>query len=190
ANLFFPEKLLNGHKNNFLRLGYAGIKFGDFGSIDYGRNYGVMHDAESLTNHVPYITNDSVFSYNDNYMTGRNNSLLTYRNNDFFGLVNGLSFALQYQDKNFDRPLVEQNGLGWGASFKYKSRSGLTAVGSLFSSKMPQKLSEKNSKKSSSVDAYGLGLKYDTKHVYLAAFYGIAKNLTPDYIYKDRSQPY
>ncbi|MDE5285888.1 MAG: porin, partial [Buchnera aphidicola] len=109
----------------------------------YGRNYGVMHDAESLTNHIPYIINNSVFSYNDNYMINRNNSLLTYRNNNFFGLVNGLSFSLQYQDKNLDRPVVEQNGLGWGASFKYKSRSGLTAIGSLFSSKIPEKLSNK-----------------------------------------------
>ena len=32
-------------------------------------------------------------------MTGRANGVATYRNNDFFGLVNGLNFALQYQGK-------------------------------------------------------------------------------------------
>ncbi|VDY35111.1 Outer membrane porin protein OmpD precursor [Morganella morganii] len=30
----------------------------------------------------------------DVYMTGRNANLLTYRNTDFFGYVDGLSFAL------------------------------------------------------------------------------------------------
>lgn len=33
-------------------------------------------------------------------MTGRANGVLTYRNNDFFGLVDGLNIALQYQGKN------------------------------------------------------------------------------------------
>lgn len=30
-------------------------------------------------------------------MVGRTNGVATYRNNDFFGLVDGLNFALQYQ---------------------------------------------------------------------------------------------
>jgi outer membrane pore protein F len=38
--------------------------------------------------------------YTDNFMTGRTNGVATYRNSDFFGLVDGLSFALQYQGKN------------------------------------------------------------------------------------------
>ena len=33
-------------------------------------------------------------------MTGRTNGVLTYRNSNFFGLVDGLNFALQYQGKN------------------------------------------------------------------------------------------
>jgi predicted porin len=32
-------------------------------------------------------------------MTGRANGVATYRNTDFFGLVEGLNFALQYQGK-------------------------------------------------------------------------------------------
>lgn len=33
-------------------------------------------------------------------MNGRANGLATYRNNDFFGLVDGLNFALQYRGNN------------------------------------------------------------------------------------------
>lgn len=39
------------------------------------------------------------WNYTDNYMTGRTNGVATYRNSDFFGLVDGLSFALQYRGK-------------------------------------------------------------------------------------------
>jgi outer membrane porin protein LC len=33
-------------------------------------------------------------------MTGRTTGVATYRNTDFFGLVDGLNFAAQYQGKN------------------------------------------------------------------------------------------
>ena len=36
----------------------------------------------------------------DNFMNGRTNGVATYRNYDFFGLVDGLDFAIQYQGKN------------------------------------------------------------------------------------------
>ncbi len=39
-------------------------------------------------------------SQTDVYMTGRATGVLTYRNTDMFGYVDGLSFALQYQGKN------------------------------------------------------------------------------------------
>ena len=35
----------------------------------------------------------------DNFMNGRTNGVATYRNNGFFGQVDGLNFALQYQGR-------------------------------------------------------------------------------------------
>lgn len=32
--------------NSWTRLAFAGLKFGDYGSFDYGRNYGVLYDVE------------------------------------------------------------------------------------------------------------------------------------------------
>lgn len=80
------------------RLGFAGLKFANYGSFDYGRNYGVVYDAEAYTDMLPEFGGDS-YSYTDNYMTARSNGLATYRNRDFFGLVEGLNLALQYQGK-------------------------------------------------------------------------------------------
>ncbi|MDC9105784.1 porin [Escherichia coli] len=37
----------------------------------------------------------------------------TYRNNDFFGLVDGLNFAAQYQGKNDRTDVTEANGDGF-----------------------------------------------------------------------------
>lgn len=34
--------------NSRTRLGFAGLKFGEYGSFDYGRNYGVIYDIEAL----------------------------------------------------------------------------------------------------------------------------------------------
>ncbi len=41
---------------------------------------------------LPEFGGDS-YTYADNYMTGRANGVATYRNTDFFGLVDGLSFC-------------------------------------------------------------------------------------------------
>ncbi len=82
--------------NSRTRLAFAGLKFGDYGSFDYGRNYGVLYDVEGWTDMLPEFGGDS-YTYADNYMTGRANGVATYRNTDFFGLVDGLSFALQYR---------------------------------------------------------------------------------------------
>lgn len=88
-----------GSQGTKTRLAFAGLKFGDAGSIDYGRNYGAIYDVAAYTDMLVEWGGDS-WAATDNFMNGRSSGLLTYRNSDFFGLVDGLSFALQYQGKN------------------------------------------------------------------------------------------
>ncbi|EIO8252879.1 porin OmpF, partial [Salmonella enterica] len=84
--------------SNLVRLAFAGLKYAEVGSIDYGRNYGIVYDVESYTDMAPYFSGETWGgAYTDNYMTSRAGGLLTYRNSDFFGLVDGLSFGIQYQ---------------------------------------------------------------------------------------------
>ncbi|HCK0220747.1 TPA: porin, partial [Citrobacter freundii] len=126
--------------NNFTRLAFAGLKFGDYGSFDYGRNYGVLYDVEGWTDMLPEFGGDS-YTYADNFMTGRANGVATYRNTDFFGLVNGLNFALQYQGANEqagdeqegtgngnggDRNVQNSNGDGFGISSTYDLGMGVS----------------------------------------------------------------
>ncbi|MBN1085259.1 porin OmpC [Erwinia aphidicola] len=169
-----------GTEGSKTRLGFAGLKFGDAGSFDYGRNYGVIYDAMSYTDQLPIFGDDTLYQNNDNFMIGRSNGLATYRNSNFFGLVDGLSFAVQYQGKNesenTDRGRVNGNGDGWGTSVAYDTGMGISAVGSYFSSDRTtdQALDGTGDK----ADAYALGLKYDANNVYLAAFYGESRNTT------------
>lgn len=73
---------------SWTRLGFAGLKFGEYGSFDYGRNYGVIYDVEAWTDVLPEFGGDS-YTQTDVYMLQRANGLATYRNTDFFGLVEG-----------------------------------------------------------------------------------------------------
>lgn len=77
---------------SWTRLAFAGLKFGQYGTFDYGRNYGVLYDVEAWTDMLPEFGGDS-YSKADNFMTNRANGVATYRNADLFGLVEGLNVA-------------------------------------------------------------------------------------------------
>ncbi|VTR54128.1 Porin OmpN [Serratia fonticola] len=59
------------------------LKVKNFGSFDYGRNYGVIYDVAAWTDMLPEFGDDTYIK-TDNFMTGRANGVATYRNNDFF----------------------------------------------------------------------------------------------------------
>lgn len=88
----------NGSRGNKTRLAYAGLKISEFGSLDYGRNYGVGYDIGSWTDMLPEFGGDTR-SQKDVFMTYRTTGVATYRNYDFFSLIEGLNFAAQYQGK-------------------------------------------------------------------------------------------
>lgn len=104
--------------NSWTRVAFAGVKFGDAGSFDYGRNYGVIYDVTAWTDVLPEFGGDTYGA--DNFMQQRANGLATYRNTDFFGLVEGLNFAAQYQGKNDRDGVQEANGDGFGLSATYE----------------------------------------------------------------------
>jgi len=179
-----------GTEGNKTRLGFAGLKFGDYGSIDYGRNYGVVYDALAWTDVLPEFGGDS--GYSDNFMNGRSGGLLTYRNSNFFGLVDGLGFAVQYQGKN-ERgdDITTSNGDGWGLSTTYETDMGLGFVAAYSGS-------DRTDAQQKGLDGIGSGkhaenwataVKYDANNVYLAAMYGESRNSAPvgDYV-ADKAQ--
>lgn len=175
-----------GAKTNFTHLGFAGIKFANMGSIDYGRNYGVLYDVGTWTNVMPEFGGDT--SVTDNFLTGRANGVLTYRNTNFFGMVDGLNFALQYQGKNDSkggkdacRGLQEANGDGYGLSVTYDLGNGVSAGAAYTSSNrtLAQRSPNISRNQDKKAEAYSFGLKYDAYNLYLAALYSETRNMTP-----------
>ncbi|MDJ6848203.1 porin OmpC [Salmonella enterica] len=180
--------------NSWTRLAFAGLKFGDYGSFDYGRNYGVLYDVEGWTDMLPEFGGDS-YTYADNYMTGRANGVATYRNTDFFGLVDGLSFALQYQGNNEnsgngnegtnnrtdDDDFRRENGDGFGISTTYDFGMGFSAGAAYTTSDRTNDQVSRGEQyaKGDKADAWKAGLKYDANNIYLATMYSETRNMTP-----------
>ncbi|HHT2832186.1 porin OmpC [Klebsiella aerogenes] len=179
--------------NSWTRLGFAGLKFADYGSLDYGRNYGVIYDVEAWTDVLPEFGGDS-YTQTDVFMLGRTNGVVTYRNSDFFGLVDGLSFALQYQGNNENagsgegtnngggRKLARENGDGFGISSSYDLGMGISFGAAYASSDRTnnQVAAAANSAYAGGdkADAWTVGAKYDANNIYLAAMYAETRNMT------------
>ncbi|MBT1821524.1 porin OmpC [Enterobacter hormaechei] len=180
---------------SWTRLAFAGVKFGDYGSFDYGRNYGVLYDVEGWTDMLPEFGGDS-YTNADNFMTGRANGVATYRNTDFFGLVQGLDFAVQYQgnnegnncDENFcstnegtnnGHDTRHENGDGYGISATYDFGMGFSAGAAYASSDRTNDQVNYTTAGGDTADAWTAGLKYDANNIYLAAMYSETRNMTP-----------
>ncbi|EPV8393238.1 porin OmpC [Klebsiella aerogenes] len=179
--------------NSWTRLGFAGLKFADYGSLDYGRNYGVIYDVEAWTDVLPEFGGDS-YTQTDVFMLGRTNGVATYRNSDFFGLVDGLNFALQYQGNNENagsgegtnngggRKLARENGDGFGISSSYDLGMGISFGAAYASSDRTnnQVAAAANSAYAGGdkADAWTVGAKYDANNIYLAAMYAETRNMT------------
>ncbi|WP_017349537.1 porin OmpF [Pantoea sp. A4] len=161
----------DAQEGNKTRLGFAGLKFADAGSFDYGRNYGVVYDAIGWTDMLPEFGGDS--GYSDNYLVGRSTGVATYRNKNFFGLVDGWDFAVQYQGKNDRSDIRRSNGDTWGVSSSYTSPIGVGIVAAYAQGNrtVAQKNAFYGSDSNKDARQWATALKYDANNIYLAALY-------------------
>lgn len=159
------------------RVGFAGLKFANYGSVDYGRNWGVVYDSLGWTDMLPEFGGDT--AYTDNFMAARSTGLATYRNTDFFGLVKGVDFAVQYQGKNdrSDDP-KRSNGDGYGGSISYVSPIGVGIVGAYASSDRTDAQNASDYGRGDRAEVWSTSLKYDANNIYLAATYAETHNAT------------
>lgn len=167
---------------NFTRLAFAGLKFGNAGSLDYGRNYGVVYDVTSWTDVLPAFGGDAYGA--DNFLQSRAGGVATYRNSDFFGLVDGLAFALQYQGKNGDwteegnRSPLSANGDGFGGALTYELGEGISIGSAISSSKRTASQNKLAYGEGKDATTYTGGMKFDANNIYLAAQYTQTYNAT------------
>ncbi|EGE2517418.1 porin [Shigella dysenteriae] len=192
--------------NSATRLAFAGLGFGQNGTFDYGRNYGVVYDIEAWTDMLPEFGGDT-YAGADNFMNGRTNGVATYRNNGFFGQVDGLNFALQYQGNNEGsgdgflfgqegsgsgdgRKLSKENGDGYGMSSSYNFDFGLSFGAAYSNSDRTDEQTKPDFHNTRAGDrnditaggetaeAWTVGAKYDANNVYLATMYAETRNMT------------
>lgn len=164
----------NGVTNEDTRLAFSGLKLNDYGSFDYGRNYGVAYDAAAYTDMLVEWGGDS-WASTDNFMTQRTNGVATYRNTDFFGAVDGLNFAVQYQGKNDDRDVFKANGDGYSMSVNYN----IDGFGFVAAYGKSDRTDEQTADQyGDNAEVWSLSGKYDANNVYAAIMYGETRNMT------------
>jgi len=162
----------DAQNGNATRLGFAGLKLSELGSIDYGRNIGVLFDVAGFTDMAPGWGATSM-AITDNFMSKRTGGLLTYRS----PTVAGLKLTLQYQTKNERSQATKSNGDGYGAGLTYEIADGLKfAVAGMSSNRT---LLQQQDGQGDSANAWNTGIKYDASQFYIGAMYGQTTRMTP-----------
>ncbi|OCL19629.1 porin [Gilliamella sp. wkB171] len=190
------EYQANAGKNssNEVRYAFAGLNFGDFGSFDYGRNDGVLKAITAYTDVLPQFGGDAANNA-WNVLSSRTKAVATYRNNNFFGLTDDVSFALQYADngdnsatndgKRFKANYDEDGDFSgysgdsreaFGANVQWRIfDTGLTAgAGYAQTSGKGKAYRDEDGDiygGTKNVKTWGAGIKYDNYNLYLAATY-------------------
>ncbi|MDF7671092.1 porin [Orbaceae bacterium ESL0721] len=182
---FEYETHTGDNADNETRYAFAGLNFGDFGSIDYGRNDGVLKAITAYTDVLPEFGGDA--ANNDwNVLSSRTKAVLTYRNNNFFGLTDDVSFALQYADNgdnagsngnyvdrvNDDLIRKGDSREAFGAVVQWNIfDTGLTAGAGYAQTSDHSKPAINTSSDVGKITTWAAGLKYSNYNLYLAANY-------------------
>ncbi|EPB3832381.1 porin, partial [Escherichia coli] len=156
-------------------------------------------DIGAWTDVLPEFGGDT-WTQTDVFMTGRTTGVATYRNNDFFGLVDGLNFAAQYQGKNnHDRSSLDNytkgngDGFGFSATYEYEG----FGIGATYAKSDRTDTQVKLGKllpgvfaSGENAEVWAAGLKYDANNVYLATTYSETQNMTKfaDYFVANKAQ--
>lgn len=193
----------NAGKNsdNEVRYAFAGLNFGDLGSFDYGRNDGVLKAITAYTDVLPQFGGEAANNA-WNVLSSRTKAVATYRNNNFFGLTDDISFALQYADNGDNSSTLDgiYNGFNVLGKPPIKALSreayGANAQWRIFDTGLTAGAGYAQSTQSDTRhNTWAAGLKYENYDLYLGANYFQSKVKrgntvewkTPHYnVYRDR----
>ncbi|MGL5345603.1 MAG: porin [Plesiomonas sp.] len=173
-----------------LRLAYVGLKDDRYGSISYGRNWGVSYDVTGYTDvlpewgedtqgYMPEATNNYSGSAPTLFGNGRSDGVLQYRNNwDNFNLALQLlapndSYDGDSSNHNYSR--MVENGTGYGIAMSYDLDMGVT-LGATYNNARKSDWQKENIANDKNAQLWSLGAKYDANNVYAAINYTQTKN--------------
>ncbi|BBA84721.1 outer membrane protein C [endosymbiont of Euscepes postfasciatus] len=175
-NTFLISKLKNG---------YMEIIHDKYGRFSYGKNNGVMRDVFDVHNEIPFSNNE--YNSFDNFMFNRSNNVVSYKNDNLFELVNGLSTNIQFQFKNDstihrrNRKIIKySNGIGCGYSLTYNiSDFTVSAAFTQSERNVDQMMIDIDQLKNKYASSYGVAFKYDNDNIYIASLYANSKFMMP-----------
>ncbi|HAT6803328.1 TPA: porin [Citrobacter freundii] len=161
------------------RLAFAGLQNTSLGSLDYGRNWGVIYDVEAFTDILPVFGADT-YTHPDTFMQLRAGGVLTWRSSELFGLVDGLDLAVQYQGKNegASRSVRHQNGDGLGTSLVWESHSGLTLGAAYAGSDRTDDQQTRSGNNAKRAESWNTGIKYNNGQFQIGTVYAETRNMT------------
>lgn len=166
-----------GEGDSETKYAYAGLDFGNAGQFDYGRNDGVLKAITAYTDVLPEFGGDASDSDSKLYvLSNRSTAVATYRNNNFFGAVEGLSFALQYADKDGAEKgaqSIDREAYGLNAQYSILDTGFSIGAGYATTSKSKLYFGGDNAKRAKS---YIIGGNYDANNLYVGAIYAASKN--------------
>ena len=161
----------NAGKNsdNEVRYAFAGLNFGDLGSFDYGRNDGVLKAITAYTDVLPQFGGEA--ANNDwNVLSSRTKAVATYRNNNFFGLTDDVSFALQYAD-NGDNSNTDFSFYRDRINDESREAYGANAQWRIFDTGLTAGAGYAQTTGDNRHNTWAAGLKYENYDLYLGANY-------------------
>lgn len=160
------------------RLSYVGLKYANLGSLDFGRNNGIVGIIRDFTDNAAMFGGDGFGGGADIFLTGRASSLATYTNNDFFGYVPGLTSYLQYQAKNSSSQNIQEiHGDGFALTTTYEHEATGLGFGATYSKSdraTKQLVLQDNG---SNAEIWGIATKYDANNIYAAISWAQTNNM-------------
>ncbi|MFC0178614.1 porin [Thorsellia kenyensis] len=165
------------------RYAYAGLKWAEYGSIDFGRNYGVVGKIRDFSDQAAMFGGSGFGGGSDIFLTDLTSGLATYTNNNFFSMVPGFDIYLQYQVKDTNGDVLEQNGDGFAvASTYHHSPTGLGAGATYAKSDRIDAQINLNGNESAdgkNAEIWAVAANYDANHIYLGLSWSESNNMLP-----------
>ncbi|SET37560.1 porin [Thorsellia anophelis] len=167
------------------RLAYVGLQYANFGSLDFGRNHGVVGLIRDFTDQAAVFGGDGFGGDTDIFLTERASSVATYSNKDLFQMVPGLDVYLQYQAKDASGAVDEQHGDGFAMTSIYHHEQTGLGFGATYANS-DRTTAQKTAVGAANVvnngkhaEMWGLAANYDANNIYFGLSWAQSNNMIP-----------